>query len=133
MVSDFTDKKSISSPFPIRFSTDQREILEGQANGRPLGEYIKDVLFTEQRTPQRTNGMVIQDYRLFAKGLALLGESELSQSVNALAEALESGSLPFNGEIVREIQDCVEAIFTLRDTFIQAMGLKAHCGRGSPS
>lgn len=124
--------KKPPSPFPLRLNADQRTLLETRANGRPLGEYIKDMLFSEQRSPVRTSGMVIGDYQLFAKALALLGESELAQSVSALAEALESGSLPFTQEIVGEIQECAQSIFTLRDTFIQALGLKVHAGKAEP-
>jgi len=56
--------------------------------------------------------------------LEFLGKSRISQNINQLAKAANSGSLPLNHEVIEELNDACKAINWLRDTLIKAIGLK---------
>ncbi len=117
--------KTYPAPFSLRLSEEERAALERLAGGQPWGRYIKEVVFSELRRPIRTTGHVIQDRKLFAKLLGLLGKSRLSQNVNQLAKASNSGSLPVTPETEQALKDAAEAIRQIRKILIEAMGLLA--------
>ncbi|MES9925314.1 MAG: hypothetical protein ABW152_14580 [Candidatus Thiodiazotropha endolucinida] len=77
------------------------------------------------RRPVRTKGHVIQDRKLFAKLLGLLGQSRLSQNVNQLAKASNSGSLPVTPDTLKALNEAAQAVQHMRAMLIEAMGLKA--------
>ncbi|MCG7870489.1 MAG: hypothetical protein JAZ11_00110 [Candidatus Thiodiazotropha lotti] len=112
------------APFSLRLSEEERAALDRLARGQPWATYIKSVVFSDLRPPIRTKGHVIQDRKLFAQLLGLLGQSRLSQNVNQLAKASNSGSLPVTPETEKEIKEAAAAIRRMRSLLIEAMGLK---------
>ena len=117
------------APFSLRLSEEERAALDRLAGGQPWATYIKSVVFSELRRPIRTKGHVIQDRKLFAKLLGQLGQSRLSQNVNQLAKASNSGSLPVTPDTEAELREAAAAIRHMRTLLIEAMGLKAHEGK----
>ncbi|WP_218187989.1 plasmid mobilization relaxosome protein MobC [Desulfosarcina cetonica] len=59
-----------------------------------------------------------------SKLLGTLGKSRISQNINQLAKAANSGSLPVNHEVAQELNNACDAIRWMRQTLIKAMGLK---------
>ncbi len=53
-----------------------------------------------------------------AKLLGTLGKSRISQNINQLAKAANSGSLPVNQEVIEELNDACKAINCLRNTLM---------------
>jgi len=82
------------APFSVRLSTEEREELERLAPDQPWGQYIKDVIFREKRKPRTREAQKIKDHKLLARLLGPLGQSRISQNINQLAKAANSGSLP---------------------------------------
>lgn len=123
---DGDSKKTYPAPFSLRLSEEERAALDRLAGGLPWGAYIKGVIFSELRPAPRVKGHVIQDRKLFAKLLGLLGQSRLSQNVNQLAKASNSGSLPVTPDVEKELREAAAAIRHMRALLIEAMGLKAH-------
>ncbi len=110
------------SPFSIRFTFKERAKLDELSDGVPLGKFIKDCLFTMR--PETTARLPIQDKKLIAKLLGLLGKSRIASNLNQLAKAANSGSLPVNDEVQKALMEAAQAILWMRDTLIQALGLK---------
>lgn len=127
----FSDKapKKYPPPFSMRFTIDERRALELAAAGRPLASYIRWLIFKEdmpELPKRRTRETAANpDRQELAKLLGTLGKSRISQNINQLAKAANSGSLPVNQEVIEELNDACKAINWLRDTLIKAIGLKS--------
>ena len=115
-------------PFSMRFTDDERRVLEMAASGRPLAAYIRWLIFKEdmpELPKRRTREQVADPQRKeLSKLLGTLGKSRISQNINQLAKAANSGSLPVNMEVVEELNDACKAIRWMRETLIKAIGLK---------
>jgi hypothetical protein len=112
----------------MRFTDDERRVLEMAAAGRPLAAYIRWLIFKEdmpELPKKRTREQMADPQRKeLSKLLGTLGKSRISQNINQLAKAANSGSLPVNHEVVEELNDACSAIRWMRETLIKAMGLK---------
>lgn len=121
-------KKKYPSPFSMRFTPEERRALELAANGRPLAAYIRFLIFKEdlpERPTRRTReSKADPDRQEMAKLLGTLGKSRISQNINQLAKAANSGSLPVNHEITKSLNEACEAVNWMRDVLIKALGLK---------
>lgn len=120
-------------PFSMRFTEDERKALETAAAGRPLGAYIRWLIFKEdmpEMPKKRTRGETASpDHKELARLLGALGKSRISNNINQLAKAANSGSLPVNKEIIEALNEAVAAIQWMRNTLIKAMGLRPQGGQ----
>lgn len=112
------------APFSIRLSEKERARLAMEAAGAPLGAYIKAKVLGDPPIRTRRTGLAIEDRALLAKGLALLGRSRLSNNLNQLAYAVNTGSLPVTPETEAELFAAVHDVRALRHLFLMALGLK---------
>lgn len=117
------EKDKYGAPFSLRLTKEERKALDDLADGRPLGAYIKDALFNRDIRPRTRGGKPVKDRAALAKLLGLLGASRLSQNVNQLARAANTGSLPVNEEIHRALLDSCTSIHAIRDLLLTALGL----------
>jgi len=117
-------KNKYPAPFSLRLSKAERKELKRLANGRPLGEFIKDALFNKKLRPLSSRGASIQDQQLLAKLLGALGQSRIASNINQLAKAANSGSLPVNEDVLKSLFEAVKSIHWMRNTLIKGMGLK---------
>lgn len=117
--------KQYPAPFSLRLNEKERSELDKLANGRPLGQFIKDAIFTHGMRPQ-SRKPAIADQKLLAKLLGALGQSRIASNINQLAKAANSGSLPVNDEVLKSIMEAVSAIAWMRECLIRGMGLKPH-------
>lgn len=116
-------RKKRTSPFAIRLSGDERARLEQEAAGAPLGTYIKAKALGTP-LPTRRSGLSIEDRTAFAKALALLGQSRLSNNLNQLAKLANIGSLPFTAEIEEELLAALADVRKVRRLLVEALGLR---------
>ncbi len=117
-------KSTYPAPFSLRLTEQERAALKEMAGDQPLGQFIKDAIFDKGlRPPKRSRGTPA-DQKLIAKLLAALGSSRLASNINQLAKAANSGSLPVNIEVIDALNEAVEAIRWMRDTLIEALGIK---------
>jgi len=112
------------APFSLRLSVAEREQLARLAEDQPWGQYIKDVIFRGSARPRRRGPQPIKDRQLLAKLLGLLGKSRISQNINQLAKAANSGSLPLTPDVHKELVEATRAVQNMRAMLIEAMGLK---------
>lgn len=115
----------VPAPFSLRFTKDEREKLEGMAQGIPLSQFIRTKLFDGNAAPRRTKGRFpVKDEKALSKLLGVLGRSRISNNINQLARAANIGSLPVNLETQKQLDDACRAIFWMRQQLILSLGLK---------
>ncbi|MBB4124516.1 hypothetical protein [Martelella radicis] len=114
------------TPFSLRLTFEERTKLENAANGLPLGTYIKAVLFQEDLKKVRRRGThPVADHRELARVLSALGSSRLSNNVNQLAKAVNTGSLPVNPDTESDLRSACANIAEMRSMLIVALGLES--------
>lgn len=113
------------APFSLRLSADERARLLIEANGSPLGGYIKAKLLTAAPVRTRRTGLAIEDRKSLAQLLALLGQSRLSSNLNQLARAANIGALPVTPDIEDELRAALFDVRELRRLLLLALGFKA--------
>lgn len=118
-----SDKRGHGAPFSLRLTKEERKALDALADGQPLGTYIKDALLNRDIRPRPRGAKPVKDRAALAKLLGLLGQSRLSQNVNQLAKAANTGSLPLNEEVHKALLESCGAIHSMRDLLLTALGL----------
>lgn len=109
----------------MRLTPEDRARLEREAAGIPLGSYIRaKVLGEAPPVKLRRSGLPIKDRRSLAKLLALLGRSRLSNNLNQLAHAANSGSLPLTPETELYLRDALASVRDFRRLLVAALGLE---------
>ena len=120
-------KDQLSPPFSIRLNWQQREELEKLTKGGSWGTYIKEAIFSDMKKPPANSRVIKEmDHKILGKLLGALGKSRISNNINQLARAANSGSLQVNEETVKALHDACRAIQWMKITLIEGMGLKAH-------
>ncbi|WP_195820672.1 hypothetical protein [Roseobacter sp. MH60115] len=125
---DFNDlakvgKKKREAPFSLRLTFEERAKLEAAANGVPLGAYIKAVLFDGDLSKvRRRNTNPVADHAALGRVLASLGNSRLSNNLNQLARAVNTGTLPVHPEIEAELLNACADIAEMRNELLRALG-----------
>ncbi len=111
------------APFSLRLTFEERARLEEAANGVPLGAYIKAVLFSEDlKKVRQRNKKPVGDQEALGRVLAALGQSRLSNNLNQLARAVNTGTLPVHPEIEDELREACTDIAAMRKDLLRALG-----------
>lgn len=113
-------------PFSLRLTREERRSLEVQANGEPLGSFIRSRLFVDEdrdRRPVRY-GCAADKRTALAQILALLGQSNITRNLDALAQATRSGSLPLPAKIEILIYTAHLDIAEIKSMLLKALGIK---------
>jgi len=119
------------TPFSLRLSFEERARLEQDASGMALGAYIRDRLFGEDAAPRHTRGhFPVKDYAALGRVLAALGQSRLSNNLNQLAKAVNTGSLPVTPETEGDLRQACKDVQAMRRDLLIALGLH-ETGTGS--
>ncbi|WP_347888522.1 hypothetical protein ABHF54_01410 [Nitrosomonas europaea] len=113
-----------ASPFCLRLTPEERTLLEREAAGLPLGEYIRQQVFDENRVKRRTrNKHPVKDHRLLSQLLGELGRSRLANNLNQLAKAANCGLLNLTPEVKTVILNACADIRHIRETLMKSLGL----------
>lgn len=112
-------------PFSLRFSAEDRRRLEHDAAGMSLASYIRWRVFDPLSPPPRHRGKApVKDHQALSGLLAQLGQSRLSNNLNQLARAVNTGSLPVSPDVEAELRHAAAEIVAMRALLIEALGLK---------
>lgn len=116
-------QKKREAPFSLRLTFEERTALEAAAGDMPLGAYIKAVLFGQdlQKVRQRSKKPV-KDHESLARLLAALGKSRLSNNLNQLARAVNTGTLPVHPETEADLRSACNDVAVLRAMLLEALG-----------
>ena len=123
-----SSKKTYAAPFSLRLSEDERKTLEELADGQPWGTYIKEALFDRQVRPRTRGARPVKDRAELARLLGLLGASRISQNINQLAKAANTGSLPVNADVHRALLESCDSVRNMRALLLTALGLQPEAG-----
>ena len=108
-------------PFSIRLSAEERARLEAEAQGVPLGTYIKAKALGG--APLKGAAM-IADRQALAQALALLGKTHYANNLNQLAHLANMGALPLTPEVIEELEGTLKLIGEVRSLILQSMGIR---------
>jgi len=113
------------APFSLRLTEEERKELDRLADGQPWGTYIKDAIFNRQVRPRTRGQKPVRDHQALARLMGLLGRSRISQNINQLAKAANTGSLPLNADVYRSLMEACGAVREMRSLLMTGLGLKA--------
>ena len=90
-----------------------------------FGAYIRDRLFGDDAAPRQTRGhFPVKDYAALGRVLAALGQSRLSNKLNQLAKAVNTGSLPVTPETEGDLRQACKDVQAMRRDLLIALGLQ---------
>lgn len=109
-------------PVSVRFSVVQRQELERCANGRPLGEYIKNRLFADST---RRSGLQqdSNEQAVLAGILRALAASEHARTITKIDCIANDGDLLLSLESETALQQAKAAMIATRRDLVKALGL----------
>jgi len=111
-------------PYSLRLTQEERQRLKHAAGNMPLSAYIRERLFDTPSPRKRSFRQPIKDEETLAKLLTELGQSRLSNNLNQLAKASNSGSLPVTPETEQAIHQACEDVDRMKKYLVKALGLQ---------
>ncbi|WP_375205343.1 plasmid mobilization protein [Hyphococcus sp.] len=115
-------KRKDSAPFSLRLTREERERLEAEAKGKPLGAYIREKLLGDSVTPRRIRRKPSPDHALLGKVLGMLGQSKLANNMNQIAKAAHIGVLVLTPALIEDIEEACKDIRMMRNALMAALG-----------
>jgi len=113
-------------PFSLRLTFEERAKLDALRGDIPLSQYIREELLGEDAAPRKRRGRhPVKDHEALGRVLGALGSSRLSQNLNQLARAVNTGSLPVSDAVEQELQEACAAVQDLRDDLLRALGARS--------
>ena len=134
-----TDRRTKrQAPFSLRLSFEERVNLERLAAGESLSSFIKRHVFTDEgqrnaAPPAKRGKAPVKDHILLGQVLAALGRSRLSQNLNQLAKATNTGTLPLTDEVERELKEACSDVEAMRSALMAALGMNTGGGEAAKS
>jgi len=110
-------------PFSLRLSFDERAQLEQAAGNMALGAYIREKLLTTPEERKHVRQKPIEDRKMLAQLLSVIGKAHLANNLNQLAKAVHTGSLNVTPDTERMIRESYAEIMWMRTILIEALGL----------
>lgn len=118
-------KPDYGKPLSVRFTEAERKELECKAGDLTLSAYVRARCIGDEAAAHRTRGKrPIKDFEALGRVLGALGRSQLSNNLNQLARAANSGTLGLPQETQASIEDASEDIAFIRAALIEALGLQ---------
>lgn len=117
-------KEKPEPPFSLRLSAADKARLREEAQGAPLGTYMKAKLLGSPLPKRvRRSGLAVEDRRSLAQALALLGRSRVAANLNQLAYAANTGALWVSPDVERELLDAAREVRLIRELLLRALGM----------
>lgn len=113
-------------PFSLRLTREERRCLETQADGEPIGSYIRSRLFDSEESDRRPvrGASMGNDRTECARYLAHLGKSNIAKNLDELVRANRSGSLPLQAETETALLTACRDIAEIKSLLMKALGIK---------
>lgn len=118
-------KKRYPTPISVRFTDEERALLEQQAGDLTLSAYVRICVLRDKAPKHRTRSKkVVQDHELLGKLIGALGRSKLPNNINQLTKAVNNGTLSLDNDVALELERAARDIATMRQILLVALGLK---------
>lgn len=114
-------RKLYDPPFSLRLSFEERARLQKEAEGIPLGAYIRERLLDD---PPRRKRVSQIDRDALLRVLGKLGQSRLANNMNQIAKQANLGTLPVTPETEDALLSASEDIAEIRNALITALGME---------
>lgn len=116
-------KADYPPPFSLRLTYEERARLDAERGEKSIAAYIRERLFGANAAPRKKRGnSPVQDKEALGRMAGALGQSRLSQNMNQLAKAVNTGSLPVTPETEAEIKEACREISEMRAALLAALG-----------
>ena len=125
------DKGRYPPPYSIRFTFEERRQLKEHAGGRPVSAYIREQSL-KHPSPRRSYRQLSENHAVLGELLEELGKTRLSNNLNQLAKACNSGTLDISEEAEAAIIEARDDIRRMREELISALGLKSKGLKSKP-
>ena len=110
-------KADYPPPFSLRLTYEERARLDAERGDQSLGGYIRERLFGDDAAPRKKRGnSPVQDKEALGRMAGALGQSRLSQNLNQLARAVNTGSLPVTPETEADLKEACRKVSAIRPT-----------------
>lgn len=117
------EKPKYPPPFSIRFTFEERARLDAERGRKALSAHIRERLLGDDVSPRKKPGnSPIRDAEALGRVLGALGGSRLSNNLNQLAKAVNTGSLPVTPETEADLVEACQEIKALRADLLRALG-----------
>ncbi|WP_431201561.1 plasmid mobilization relaxosome protein MobC [Bradyrhizobium betae] len=118
-------KTEKAKPFSLRLTQQEKDRLQADAGGTPLGIYIRARLLEGDAAPRdESRQYPIKDAEPLGRLLGLLGQSRITNNLNQLAKASNQGSLPVTKEVESELQQACVHVSEMRMLLLKALGIR---------
>ena len=109
-------------PFSLRLSDAEKQALEAKAGKKPIGRYIKDVIFSDIVVPgQLRTRRSHYDDAAIAQLTARLGKSRISSNLNQLAKLANMGNLPVDDDVTADLNEACVHVAEMRAALLKAL------------
>lgn len=131
-------KRKRKPPVSIRFSDEERAMLEQYAEGKPLGPYIKACVLKTHRIKRKPRNKTpsLREEAL-ARALRRLGHAGIFGLLNDVLEGGENGRLALTGDEDRALRHAAFELIALRGDLMAALGMRSeglkHTGAAQPA
>lgn len=112
------------APVSIRFSEKQKSQLKIEADGQPLGVYVRSRLFDGNGALRPHRVRPVDDPKALAQVLGRLGQSNLANNLNQMTKLAHSGALPVTPEMCEQLSEACQAVLEIRAMLVKALGLR---------
>ena len=126
--SAFKNKKTAKrypTPISVRFTDEERTLLEDKAGHLTLSAYVRLCVLGETAPKHRTRGKkTVQDHEALGQVLGCLGRSNVPNNLNQLSKAVHRGDLPLPDGVAADLKQAAFEIAYIRNLLMTALGLK---------
>lgn len=122
MSNDTKTKKP--TPFSLRLSVEERQLLEELAGTKPLGAYIRETLLSNAKPRRGRTSRPKEDNIILAQILAELGASRIPNNLNQLARAANTGSLLVTDDVLKDLNEAIQNVSFIKEILIKTLGLR---------
>ena len=121
------DKDDIRVPYPIRVSPNERKVMYSRAQRLDVSvpELIRLLVLHDTVDAQITSLLDQKQQRdTGGKILAMLGRSQVPNNLTQIAKSLHCDSYEQNDVVVKTVDECLALLSAIRETQMQAQGLR---------
>lgn len=123
--SDKNGVKRYPAPLSVRFTDEERALLESKAGDLTLSAYIRLAVLGEDAPKHRTRSKKsVKDFEALGQVLGALGRSNVPNNLNQLTKAVNRGDLPLADDVALDLKQAAFEIATIRHLLMTALGLK---------
>ena len=119
------DRRKRVPPVSIRFSDDERALLQKHAGNERLSTYVRQYVIKAHGGKVKRNKIASADYQDIARLLSALGRLELAVMLRDILLACEVGRLHLQPNSEASLQQACTDVADMRRMLVKALGLRA--------